>query len=553
MSDGDVEITAVRCHAAVGSKGKKKKKKDKVSKDEKKAKKKKDKKDKKERKRKKREADALAAAAVEASRQCSAVVEPVQCLISSSSSSGSCQEIGGPSPPRRGRPEAGHNHRRSADVESAFLRAVARGDVAVAARLIQSASVDVNCVSGDAAEAALHLCARFGLRHVTQRLLDLLLCSADIDVNKANLHGDTPLHFAVRSGAAGLAEQLLEAGADPTITNADGVSVDADGSLQKLLADLSCRRQERERHYQQRLREEEFADSLRSAAEADDMDSGGYGFYRRRDRHEAEDSDESVHWMDKIAQEYEDKQRKSARTAQQQQQRQQRQQQEQRRRKPHPSAGRGENPFQRLFDHELGASSKKQRREEPASNSERTSRPAAPPREDSRMRQQEKRQQLHREQELARRRAEDEARWKAFEGRLAAAKPGRLRAAEVPWPSGADENPVHVSDVTPRALALAAVREALRRWHPDKLLARLSKACQTSAAKPIAQPCQNDSTGAGDPPGGDSVAGCKGRLRLPPEEHAAIAERTKALAQKLNAMKDRLMSLERARRAEGAL
>ncbi|CAE7713464.1 ANKRD6 [Symbiodinium microadriaticum] len=71
-----------------------------------------------------------------------------------------------------------------------------------------------------------------------------------------------------------------------------------------------------------------------------------------------------------------------------------------------------------------------------------------------------------------------------FRGREEAAGQRRKRqrtkpspkSEDLPWPSGPPENPLHLHPKMPKELLLSALREALRRWHPDKVLAQLAQA-----------------------------------------------------------------------------
>eukprot|EP00439_Symbiodinium_sp_Y106_P020579 s3727_g2.t1 len=345
-----------------------------------------------------------------------------------------------------------------------FLQHVSSGNIVMALRTLAGGRVDVNTQVRNTCETALHLCARLGLEHVGTAMLLMLLETPGVDLDRRDLEGRTPLHLAVRHRQGDAAELLLDAGADQTLKDFEGYAVDDDGSLTRLLEDLATARRKQEEEYRQRLRQEELQDSMWFAREADNSELGSFAMFDGgvSDLEEATDTED---WMDAVAREYRERceGNRPAPPAKEQ-----------------PTRSRKDipNPFERLFrEREAAGQRRKRQRTKPSAKSPR---------------------HCCGEKVSADRRAADEARFEAFR-RATASMPPTL-CEELPWPSGPPENPIHLHPKMPKELLLSALREALRRWHPDKVLSQLAKA-------------------------------------LPPQEKAKAGQRATALAQQLTATK----------------
>merc|ERR1712098_792607 len=80
-------------------------------------------------------------------------------------------------------------------------------------------------------------------------------------------------------------------------------------------------------------------------------------------------------------------------------------------------------------------------------------------------------------------RAEDDARWRAFEDRIQKhdVATGAVPASEgisykdIPWPSGTLGNPLHIDPSGHPAVLRSQIRTGLLRWHPDKFDQRVAR------------------------------------------------------------------------------
>ncbi|CAE7249698.1 unnamed protein product [Symbiodinium natans] len=76
-------------------------------------------------------------------------------------------------------------------------------------------------------------------------------------------------------------------------------------------------------------------------------------------------------------------------------------------------------------------------------------------------------------------RRRDEAKWKKLEAKVDEAgqseTPLRLWEAELPWPSGTAENPLHVDASGHPKVVRSQLRAGLLRWHPDKFEQRFGR------------------------------------------------------------------------------
>ncbi len=84
--------------------------------------------------------------------------------------------------------------------------------------VLESPLLEINAVTGYGKKSALHFAAEMG----NSRAIDLLAAKrADLDIKAKN--GDTPLHLAIRSGSLKAGRALIEAGADSSLANDEGV------------------------------------------------------------------------------------------------------------------------------------------------------------------------------------------------------------------------------------------------------------------------------------------------------------------------------------------
>ncbi|CAE7242845.1 unnamed protein product [Symbiodinium natans] len=197
---------------------------------------------------------------------------------------------------------------------------------------------------------------------------------------------------------------------------------------------------------------------------ADNSELGAFGIFDGGVS-DLEETSEAEDWMDAVAREYRERCERNREVPQARQEA--------------PAGKAPTNPFERLFRaREAGSDSRKRPRVQ-----------SLPKRRHS---------CSDTEKGLADRRAADEDRLEAFRRRVAAQPPKSCE--ELPWPSGPPDNPVHLHSKMPKELLLSTLREALRRWHPDKVLAQLAQA-------------------------------------LPPVEKEKAAQRATALAQQLTATK----------------
>eukprot|EP00933_Yihiella_yeosuensis_P007212 TRINITY_DN112141_c0_g1_i1.p1 TRINITY_DN112141_c0_g1~~TRINITY_DN112141_c0_g1_i1.p1 ORF type:complete len:484 (-),score=140.18 TRINITY_DN112141_c0_g1_i1:424-1875(-) len=360
----------------------------------------------------------------------------------------------------------------SSRLEKEFLRHVASGDICVVQRLLQQGGFNVMAAMPETGENALHLCARLGIRHISEAMMILLLNAIPLAVKLSNVKGETPLHTAVQYSRGDVAELLLEAGADPSTADFEGYTVEADGSLKRLLDTLHQKRHEQQKAYRKRLADEEFADTLWLAGEEDAHDGGPSSLFDGSFSDlEAESDGED--WMEAIRREYQERC-------------EQNRAQERRSTDSKSEEVPKENPFKRLFEASSSSSRSKVSKTQAKDAASDASEAAA-----ARIREAHERSWADFEEKLAR---------KIHQGHTPSLN---LKVSDIPWPSGPPANPILLHAGMPKQLALGAIRDALRRWHPDKLMGR----------------CE---------------------LHLAADVKEEVAERAKALSQQLNAMKEQL-------------
>ena len=105
------------------------------------------------------------------------------------------------------------------DPSAGFREFAMHGSLEYMKRLVDDA--DVHEVEEHSGRSALHKAAFWGHEHVVCYLVHE--CGLDVDLQDCD--GDTAIHDAARFGHKGVVEILLDAGADTTIENGDGMTV----------------------------------------------------------------------------------------------------------------------------------------------------------------------------------------------------------------------------------------------------------------------------------------------------------------------------------------
>ena len=332
------------------------------------------------------------------------------------------------------------------DVPQEFMKAAEAGKVMDAQFLIRKYGLDWR-KNGD---SVLHLTVRANC----PGLMAWLLCQpgAESILESQNSRGQSPLCMATRLCRGCVAMRLVEALADPGACDNEGESaegMDLDGLLREAERDELCRQAAKADRLlaavAEARRKREELDWRRQLFETMGQEDDDFCRFESHQDLENTDTGRPDSWMDDIAAQAE------ARAAGQVSMSQIIAEA--------AAAARPEPQPKENFDPEPPPSNPRR----PAAESK----PAVA--EDP---------EAAAEARLEARR-KDEAKWKQLEVEVAKANeedtPLRLREAELPWPSGTAENPLHVDASVHPKIVRSQLRAGLLRWHPDKFEQRFGR------------------------------------------------------------------------------
>ena len=105
------------------------------------------------------------------------------------------------------------------------LHLVCRNNLGPFAKLLVAHGADVNAADCNG-QTPLHLVSGYSYPVFSERnrVIPLLLLGAGADLNKQDVEKNTALHIAFKGGRREMAHLLLEQGADPILTNKDGLT-----------------------------------------------------------------------------------------------------------------------------------------------------------------------------------------------------------------------------------------------------------------------------------------------------------------------------------------